>query len=174
MELAAGPTSNKWIAVGAQTYDTMSEGKASLKKMEGGKWKWAVPSGDCVTQSRFVCNAHVECSRMLRVYLSDGRCIIQGMGEHASQANMKRRLNSTLSFDMESRVRESMDQGGKSAGLLVALTNTKVMELKEQGLDPDEHKEEEGGLIGALKPAGIPEYMPIQRIGCIPCVSKCI
>ena len=34
------------------------------------------------------------------------------------------------------RVRESMDQGGRSAGLEVALTNSKIYELKKSGKNP--------------------------------------
>ena len=55
------------------------------------------------------CNAHVDCDRVLRVHLVDGFFIIEGRGEHAPDPNLKRRLNSTLTFDMETRVRESMD-----------------------------------------------------------------
>ena len=87
--------------------------------------------------ARFRCNAHVDCDRVLRVHLVDGVFIIEGKGEHAPDPNLKRRLNSTLTFDMETRVRESMDQGGRSAGLAVALTNSKVKELKMSGKNPE-------------------------------------
>ena len=92
-----------------------------------------------------------DCDRVLRVHLVDGFFIIEGKGEHAPDPNLKRRLNSTLTFDMETRVRESMDQGGRSAGLAVALTNSKVKELKMSGKNPEHFKKPEGGLLGALK-----------------------
>ena len=141
----------KWVSVGSEQFSTMAEGKDNLKMMEGGKWKWDKSPGDGRTQSCFRCNAHVDCDRVLRVHLVDGFFIIEGKGEHAPDPNLKRRLNSTLTFDMETRVRESMDQGGRSAGLAVALTNSKVKELKMSGKNPEHFKKPEGGLLGALK-----------------------
>ena len=71
----------------------MAEGKDNLKMMEGGKWKWDKPSGDCRTQARFRCNAHVDCDRVLRVHQVDGVFIIEGKGEHALDPNLKRRYS---------------------------------------------------------------------------------
>ena len=95
----------KWVSVGSEQFSTMAEGKDNLKMMEGGKWKWDKSPGDGRTQSCFRCNAHVDCDRVLRVHLVDGFFIIEGKGEHAPDPNLKRRLNSTLTFDMETRVR---------------------------------------------------------------------
>ena len=111
-----------------------------------------------MTQSRFCCNAHTGCKRLLRVYLNDGKYTIQGSGEHGLEPNLKKRKNSTLSFEEEARVRESMDQGGRSAGLRVAMTTSKARELKEAGLIPEDYKNEEGGLTGSRLPCWGPEY----------------
>lgn len=134
-----------------QAYETMAEARAALRKLEGGKWKWAKPPGDGRTQARFLCNGHVDCKRLLRVYWNEDTYIIQGTGQHAAQNNLKKRSNSTLTYDEETRVRESMDQGGRSAGLRVALTSTKSRELKEAGLCPEDHKDADGGLSGSLQ-----------------------
>ena len=139
-----------WTPVGSVAHATMADARGALKKMEGGKWKWAKSPGNGVTHACFSCNAHVDCNRNLRIVLCDGCYHIQGRGDHALQPNLKRRVNSILTYDEEARVRESMDQGGKSAGLFVSLTNSKVKELKDAGKNPEEYKEVNGGLIGAL------------------------
>ena len=47
-------------------------------------------------------------------------------------------------------VRFSLDQGGKSAGIRVAMTKQMMGQLEGAGEDPFAHKEAMGGLIGAL------------------------
>ena len=79
---------------------------------------------------------------------------------HSLEPCFKKRSNSTLTRDMEHRVRELMDQGGRSAGLRVALTNTAAGQLRKDGLDPMDYKADEGGLIGALSK---PEYTRIRH-----------
>jgi hypothetical protein len=112
----------QWLPVNSVTYETMAEGRMVLKGMEGGKWKWAASPGDGRTSSNFQCNAHKECPRLLKVQICDNGYVIMGTGEHGTEVKGKRRKNSTLNFEMEAEVRKSMDQGGKSAGLRVALT----------------------------------------------------
>ena len=81
------------------------------------------------------------------MHLLFGRAVLQavrrkGKGLHASEVSLKRRTNSTLTYEMEKRVRESMDRGIA----LCALTNSNASrkELRDQGLDPAEH----GWLVG--------------------------
>ena len=83
---------DKWVPVGSEQFSTMAEGKDNLKMMESGKWKWDKSPGDGRTQSRFRCNAHVDCDRVLRVHSVRGFFIIEGKGEHAPDPNLKRRL----------------------------------------------------------------------------------
>ena len=144
-------TTNKWTAVGSAEFPSMEQAKSHLKMMEGGQWKWSKSPGDGKTTIRMTCNSHVDCTRQLRVLKTCEGFIIQGTGEHGLEPNNKRRKNSTLTMDMEKRVKESMDQGGRSAGLLVALTNSKAAELKGEGKNPEAFKMPEGGLLGTLK-----------------------
>ena len=47
-------------------------------------------------------------------------------------------------------LRFALNQGGKPAGIRVAMTKEKMEELERAGEDPFLHKEDMGGLIGAL------------------------
>ena len=47
-------------------------------------------------------------------------------------------------------MRFSLDQGGKPAGIRVAMTKQMMGQLEGVGEDPFAHKEAMGGLIGAL------------------------
>ena len=140
----------EWLPLGAPEFGTMAEAKKHLHHMEASKWKWARPPGDGKTQARFCCTSHEDCERLLRVKLDGFMYILEGLGEHSLVPTLKKRSNSTLTLDMERRVRESMDQGGTSSGLCVALTNTKAAEIRAEGMDPVDFKREGGGLIGAL------------------------
>ena len=67
------------------------------------------------------------------------------------------RRGSTLSFDsiltvdQEKLLSFALNQGGKPAGIRVAMTKQKMEELlQSSGVDPLLHKEQMGGLIGAL------------------------
>ena len=140
----------EWLPLGAPEFGTMAEAKKHLQNMEASKWKWARPPGDGKTQARFCCTSHEDCERLLRVKLDGFMYILEGLGEHSLVPTLKKRSNSTLTLDMERRVRESMDQGGTSSGLCVALTNTKAAEIRGEGTDPVDFKREDGGLIGAL------------------------
>jgi hypothetical protein len=164
----------QWTPVGSSTYKTMAETRIALKGMEGAKWKWAKPPGNGHGTSVFQCNAHKECARLLKAQLCDDGYVIMGAGEHGTEVNDKKRKNSTLSFEMEAEVRKSMDQGGRPAGLRVALTKEKVSELKSAGLDPNEHKMDGGGLKGALPSLSSPADCGILRDTCSPHVSTCI
>jgi hypothetical protein len=149
-----------WIPVSGAVFVSMKEGRDALKQMESGYWKWAYPTGDGKTQARFACTGHLDCKRVLRVRFDGEHYIIEGCGVHSLEPCFKKRSNSTLTRDMEHRVRESMDQGGRSAGLRVALTNTAAGQLRKDGLDPMDYKADEGGLIGALSK---PEYIRIRH-----------
>ena len=104
----------EWMPLGAPEFGTMAEAKKHLQNMEASKWKWARPPGDGKTQARFCCTTHVDCERLLRVKLDGFMYILEGLGEHSLVPTLKKRSNSTLTLDMEKRVRESMDQGGTS------------------------------------------------------------
>ena len=47
-------------------------------------------------------------------------------------------------------MRFALDMGGRPAGIRVAMTKEKMQELEGAGEDPFLHKEDMGGLIGAL------------------------
>ena len=51
---------------------------------------------------------------------------------------------------MRGLMRFALDMGGRPAGIRVAMTKEKMQELEGAGEDPFLHKEDMGGLIGAL------------------------
>ena len=157
----------------------MKEGQTVLKTLEGGMWKWQVKNpGNGRTISNFECNGHEECQRELRVVKVNDVYMIQGRGKHGEIPNGKKRANSTLSVEQEKLLRFALNQGGKPAGIRVAMTKEKMQELEGAGADPFLHKDAMGGLIGALlsmmasihspKP---PRYVSRMYPACIPNVS---
>ena len=142
-------------------------------------WKWQVKNpGNGCTISNFVCNGHEKCQRQLRVVKVNDVYMIQGRGKHGEIPNGKKRANSTLSVEQDKLLRFALNQGGKPAGIRVAMTKEKMQELEGAGADPFLFKEDMGGLIGALlsmmasihspKP---PRYVSRMYPACIPHVS---
>ena len=154
----------------------MKEGQALLKTLEGGMWKWHVTHpGNGRTRANFQCNGHEACERELRVVKVDAVYMIQGRGSHGEIPKLKKRANSTLTVKQEKLMRFALDMGGRPAGIRVAMTKEKMQELEGAGEDPFLHKEDMGGLIGALlsmmasihspKP---PRYVSRMYPACIP------
>ena len=154
----------------------MKEGQTVLKTLEGGMWKWHVTHpGDGRTRSDFQCNGHEDCERELRVVKVNDVYVIQGRGSHGEIPKQKKRANSTLTNKQEKLMRFALDMGGRPAGIRVAMTKEKMQELEGAGEDPFLHKEDMGGLIGALlsmmasiyspKP---PRYVSRMYPACIP------
>ena len=94
--------------------------------------------------------AQDDCKRELRVVKVDHIYMIQGRGKHsASPKGIKKRVNSILTVDQEKLLSFALNQGGKPAGIRVAMTKQKMEELlQSSGVDPLLHKEQMGGLIG--------------------------
>jgi hypothetical protein len=128
----------------------MKEGQALLKTLEGGMWKWHVTNPGNSRMANFQCNGHEDCKRELRVVKVNDVYMIQGRGSHGEIPKGKKRANSTLSVQQEKLMRFALDQGGRPAGIRVAMTKQKMEELEGAGADPFLHKEDMGGLIGAL------------------------
>jgi hypothetical protein len=158
----------------------MKEGKALLKTLEGGMWKWQEKNpGNGRTISNFECNVHEDCKRELRVVKVNDVYVIQGRGSHGEIPKQKKRANSTLTNKQEKLMRFALDMGGRPAGIRVAMTKEKMQELEGAGEDPFLHKDDMGGLIGALlsmmasihspKP---PRYVSRMYPACIPHVSS--
>ena len=144
-------SSQEWLPVGAQDHESMEGGQQQLKTLEGGRWKWQRKyPGDGVTKSVFICNGHDNCKRELRVVKVDHIYMIQGRGKHSASPKGKKRVNSTLTVDQEKLLCFALDQGGRPAGIRVAMTKQKMKELEAAGADPFLNKEDMGGLIGAL------------------------
>ena len=111
----------------------------------------------------------------MRVVKVNDVYMIQGRGSHGEIQKQKKRANSTLTLKQEKFMRFALDMGGRPAGIRVDMTKEKMQELEGAGEDPFLHKEDMGGLIGALlsmmasihspKP---PRYGP----ACIPHVSR--
>ncbi len=145
------PNSSKvWLPVGARDLESMKEGQALLKTLEGGMWKWHVTNPGNSRMANFQCNGHEDCKRELRVVKVNDVYMIQGRGSHGEIPKGKKRANSTLSVQHEKLMRFALDQGGRPAGIRVAMTKQKMEELEGAGADPFLHKEDMGGLIGAL------------------------
>ena len=158
----------------------MKEGQTVLKTLEGGMWKWHVTHpGDGRTRSDFQCNGHEDCEREMRVVKVNDVYVIQGRGSHGEIPKQKKRANSTLTNKQEKLMRFALDMGGRPAGIRVAMTKEKMQELEGAGEDPFLHKDDMGGLIGALlsmmasiyspKP---PRYVSRMYPACIPHVSS--
>ena len=45
------PTSDEWVVSSLPPRDTIKEAIKAAKKLEGGKWKWSKPSGNCKTNA---------------------------------------------------------------------------------------------------------------------------
>ena len=175
------PNSSKvWLPVNVRDLGSMKEGQTVLKTLEGGMWKWHVTHpGDGRTRSDFQCNGHEDCERELRVVKVNDVYVIQGRGSHGEIPKQKKRANSTLTNKQEKLMRFALDMGGRPAGIRVAMTKEKMQELEGAGEDPFLHKEDMGGLIGALlsmmasihspKP---PRYVSRMYPACIPHVSS--
>ena len=73
-------------------------------------------------------------------------------------------------------LRFALNQGGKPPGIRVAMTKEKMEELERAGEDPFLHKEDMGGLIGALLSMMASIYIPPNPRDtcptCIPHVSR--
>lgn len=128
---------------------TMKLAEQSIINVENGKWKMARSPGNGVTNRYFVCNAHKSCGRMLKVQKQDDNmfCILL-KGVHTTDPTFGKRKNSTLSWADEDRLKRAVDQGAKPGGVFVSLTKAKMEELQKDGMDPLEHKMEDGGLEG--------------------------
>ncbi len=75
----------------------------------------------------------------------------------------------------------ALNQGGKSAGIRVAMTKQKMEDLQSAGVDPLLLKEQAGGLIGVLYTMMASKHSPnpetrnhVSRMypACIPHVSR--
>lgn len=149
---------DRWTPMGGPHWLTIKEGIQALKTKEGGRWKWAKSPGDGVTRAVFQCNAHMECTRLLKCQQVDGGFTLFVQGEHTDSPNLKKRKNSTLSYDDEEQLRACIDSGSRPGGVYVSMLKKKAEELRAEGKDPNEHKRPEGGLEGRHTLKRTPEY----------------
>ena len=166
---------------------TMERAKAQIKASELGKWKWAKNPGNGVRRVVFQCNAHKDCGMLKRAVDLDGQFFIQVKGNHSDEPKLSKRANSTLTYEQEEALTAAVNAGGRPAAMRVAMTKTKIEELKCNGLDPLDHKKPNGGLEGArrheihfvrmyshvflMHPVCIP-MNPVCL--CILCVTRCL
>ena len=149
---------DRWTPMGGPHWLTIKEGIQALKTKEGGRWKWAKSPGDGVTRAVFQCNAHMECTRLLKCQQVDGGFTLFVQGEHTDSPNLKKRKNSTLSYDDEEQLRACINSGSRPGGVYVSMLKKKAEELRAEGKDPNEHKRPEGGLEGRHTLKRTPEY----------------
>jgi hypothetical protein len=71
--------------------------------------------------------AQDDCKRELRVVKVDHIYMIQGRGKHSAfPKGIKKRVNSILTVDQEKLLSFALNQGGKPAGIRVAMTKQKM------------------------------------------------
>ena len=154
-----------WTSVlGVAAVATMQEGKVLAKKYQDddnptGQWRThARCPGDGKIRVQFQCNAHEDCTKLLRVQKVGNEFILQEKFTHCGAPKLKKRKNSTLTFVEEAALKVHTDSGGAPAKLLVGLTKGESERLKQAGENPlaPEHKRAEGGLNGAQP--SIPTY----------------
>ena len=167
--------SDVWAESALGLHETIKGAIAAGKSAEGGKWKWAKPSGNAVTTAYFRCNTHVDCGRLFRVSGSPGSFNISFKGEHSTTGLTKgKRVNSTLSWEADEQLRSAADMGSRPSQLRVTMLKEKSEQLKSAGEDPLAHKDPAGGLEGAWSAADQriqPDTLYSRRI-CI--VSRCV
>ena len=146
-----------WTALAVSAVSTIAEAKKVAKKLKNsgnpeGRWKWAKNPGDGVNYAVFQCNAHKDCDHQIMVRKQHDGFGFKEKGEHAKEAKLKRRVNSTLGFDDEEMLKKEVDAGAKPAGIFSSMTKAKMRALVDEGEDPlsSEHKNETGGLKGTI------------------------
>ena len=111
-----------------------------------------------MTRTVFQCNAlwgaRASCEVIFKCAQVDDGFALFGKGEHNSSPNLKKRKDSTLSYDNEEKLRSCLDSGSCPGGVYVTMSKKKTEELRAEGKDPNEHQRPEGGLEGrhTLKP----------------------
>lgn len=114
------------------------------------RFKWAYPWGNGKTNAYFACASHVDCPVRARASLRDGGmflvCINMGVLGHASEASLKRRMNSCMTIQQEEYVKTGVNQGVKPATLLSCMTIEKLSEDNAHGRQLE--KRDAGGLAG--------------------------
>ena len=99
-----------------------------------------------------VCNAHTDCPfRQLVKKGLDGVFRRFTRGEHAAELNMYKRKNSVVTQEQEAYMHKALNSGTKPAAMRCSMTVDERDRLKKAGEIPEEHKREEGGLLGALQ-----------------------
>ena len=137
-----------WMLVEHEPLQSMSEARKAADELAPGRWKWAKPSGDCKNQAYRQCNAHVDCPLIVGIKKQGSHFWLYTKGKHGTEVNLKKRKNSSLTFEEEEFVRASLDMGNAPAEQLVALTKKKIRSLKDDGEDVEAVKNAEGGLQG--------------------------
>ena len=137
-------------------------------------WKFRTSPGNGVTNRYFVCNAHKYCGRLLKVGKKDGMFCIFLDGKHSAEPSFGKRKNSTLSWDDDDRLKRAVDQGATPGGVHVSLSKAKVMELQQDGLDPLEYKNDQGGFVSLVFLGLLPMFgsIEIPARGEIPCFAQ--
>ena len=150
--MAAGPAAvvgpQEWL-VTAGPFTTMASARETAESMEGRRWKTNRQNpGDNKRRAGYICNFHKECEREMRVVRRNGEFFIEFKGEHGETLSERKRKNSTLTWDEEGEVAKAITLGNKPGQIRVAMTLAKSNELRQNHMDPLEHKNESGGLIG--------------------------
>ena len=142
-------TNGGWLPIEGATFTSMKDGVDALKQMLPGKWKWAKPSGNCISNAVMQCNAHMLCKHFRSVRRTAIGCFqIFEKGKHTAEPTLKRRKNSILNWEDDAKLRSAIQMGGKPGAVLVELTASASKKLKAAGEDPlsKKHKRKAGGL----------------------------
>ena len=136
---------------GEADYPSMREGIFAVKALDGGKWKWNTKSpGNGTSRALFVCNAHNDCAKgegkHMRCVLLGGQFSIQYKGEHGEEASLKKRGNSSLTWQQTDDVSMMMATGAKAGAMHTVMTNGVAEKYEEAGEDPLAYKLPDGGI----------------------------
>ena len=138
-----------WEVGSTETYSSLPEARRAADQLEYGKWKWRPQSrGNGKTTGYFVCNAHKDCGREMRISQSSGCFSIHLTGKHTSEPTMGPRSNSILSWSEETRLKRALDEGARPAEVRVSMTKDRMQELTSLGLNPYDYKDPNGGVTG--------------------------
>ena len=96
-----------------ESFDSYTLALSAVKSDKFGRFKWATSTGK-PGDRRFVCNEHVKCARPIRIFAGkDGQHHVQIYDHiaHTTTPQLYRRKNSSMTADIEDRIKKSSRQG---------------------------------------------------------------
>ena len=116
---------------------------------------WKTPPSSSSVPGRFKilqCNRHIGCPVLQKIAKNESTGLFERFTafEHATELKLTARENSALTYKQHELLSESLDTGGKAAGILSTLTRAESKAMKKRGLNPMHFKKPDGGLEGMM------------------------